>query len=416
MVAKISFGSSLYGALAYNAEKIEQGEGKVLGANKTYYNKEGTFNIHTCMEDFTHYMPSHIKTQKPIVHISLNPHPDDKLTDGQLAAIATEYIERMGYGNQPFIIYKHEDIDRHHVHIVTLGVDEQGKKIDDGNNFFRSKKITRELEQRYGLLPAEKQKQREAYRFHKVNPSEGNIKKQVASVIKPLMKNYRFLSLNEYRALLSLYNITVEEVKGEVKGKPYHGLVYSVTDDRGNKVGNPFKSSVFGKGVGAQAMLERFEQSRTEIKDKRIGGRTKRAITTAMSTCRSLPELEKELAKNGIDTVFRRNDAGRIYGATFIDHNDGCVLNGSRMGKELSANAIEQWASNPHPQLSTPTAPTVQPSHQAPQPIESPSLFSADSASLGSIFDLPMEQHGIDPEEEAFRRRMQRRKKKGRRH
>lgn len=309
------------------------------------------------------------------------------------------------------MIYKHEDIDRHHVHIVTLGVDEQGKKIDDGNNFFRSKKITRDLEQRYNLLPADKQKQKEVYRFRKVNPQEGDIKKQVASVVKPLMKSYRFLSLNEYRALLSLYNITVEEVKGEVKGKPYHGLVYCVTDDKGNKVGNPFKSSVFGKSVGAQVMLKRFEQSKTEIKEQRLGGRTKQAITTAMNTCRSLPELEKELAKSGIDTVFRQSDAGRIYGATFIDHNDRSVLNGSRMGKELSANAIQEWANNPQPLLSAPVTPTVQ---QTPtqQPSDVPSLFTEDSAILGGMLDLPLEQHGIDPEEEAFRRRMQRKKKK----
>lgn len=413
MVAKISFGNSLYGALAYNAEKIDEGEGKVLGANKTYYNKEGTFDIHTCVEDFTHYMPSHIKTQKPIVHISLNPHPDDKLSDEQLTAIATEYIERMGYGNQPYMIYKHEDIDRHHVHIVTLGVDEQGKKIDDGNNFFRSKKITRELEQRYGLLPAEKQEQKEAYRFRKVNPQEGDIKRQMASVVKPLMKTYRFLSLNEYRALLSLYNITVEEVKGEVKGKPYHGLVYCVTDDKGNKVGNPFKSSLFGKSVGAEAMLKRFEQSKTEIKDKRLGGHTKRTILTSINTCRTLSELEKELSQKGIDTVFRRNDAGRIYGATFIDHNDGCVLNGSRMGKELSANAIQEWANNPHPLLPASTTPTVQ-QHPAPHATDAPSLFSEDSSIMGGMLDLPIDPNGTDPEEEAFRRRMQRKKRKNR--
>lgn len=414
MVAKITFGNSLFGALSYNGEKVEEGEGKVLGANKIYYNKDGSFDISACMEDFLMYMPSHITTKKPIVHISLNPHPDDKLSDEQLTAIATEYIERMGYGNQPYMIYKHEDIDRHHVHIVTLGVDEQGKKIDDGNNFFRSKKITRELEQRYGLLPAEKQKQKEAYRFRKVNPAEGNIKKQIGSVIKPLMKTYRFLSLNEYRALLSLYNIKVEEVKGEVKGRTYHGLIYSVTDDKGNTVGNPFKSSVFGKSVGAEAMLKRIEQSQAEIKEKRLGGHTKRTIFTTMNTCRSLPELEKELSLKGIDAVFRRNDAGRIYGATFIDHHNGCVLNGSRMGKELSANAIEQWANNPHPVLSDASAPTVREPHHAPQSPDTPSLFSEDSASAVGLLDLPIVPDGVDPEEEKFRRRMQRKKRKSR--
>lgn len=413
MVAKISFGSSLYGALAYNAEKIDEGKGKVLGANKTFYNKDGIFNLHSCLEDFNARMPLHVATRKPIVHISLNPHPDDKLSDEQLSAIGTEYLERMGYGNQPYLIYKHEDIERHHIHIVTLGVDEQGKKIDDGNNFFRSKKITRELEQRYGLLPAEKQKEREAYRYRKVNIADGNIKKQVGAVVKPLMRAYRFLSFGEYRALLSRYNITVEEVKGEVKGKPYHGLVYWATNDKGEKVSNPFKSSVFGKAAGADAMLRRFEESKKQMTDKKLGLRTREMILTSMGRCQSLAELEKELSLKGIDTLFRRSETGRIYGATFIDHNEGCVLNGSRMGKELSANAIEAWSIAPH----NPLQETISITEEQPfTKLQNDNYFdeSGSLTSLGGILDLPIEAQGTDYEEEAFRRRMQRKKKKGR--
>lgn len=411
MVAKITFGNSLYGALSYNGEKIDEGEGKVLAANKVFYNKDGTFNIHSCMEDFMNYMPSQVKTQKPVVHISLNPHPDDKLTDAQLSAIAEEYLEKMGYGNQPYMVYKHTDIARHHIHIVTLGVDEQGRKLNDSNNFFASKKITRELEQKYGLLPAEKQKNREAFRFRKVNPAEGNIKKQVASVVKPLMKSYRFLSLNEYRALLSLYNINVEEVKGEANGKPYHGLVYSATDDKGNKVGNPFKSSLFGKTVGAEALQKRMEQSKAEMKQKRLGEQTRRTVLATMNTARSLPKLEKELSKKGIDVIIRRNDTGRIYGATFIDHNCGCVLNGSRMGKELSANALQEWAINPHPVLPTQAVQPDSPVQSQRQPFAEQNPFEQDGSALGGLFDIPMES-GTDPEEEAFRRQMQRKKKR----
>ena len=59
------------------------------------------------------------KVEKPVVHISLNPHPDDMLTDTELQDIAREYLEKMGFGNQPYMVYKHEDIDRHHLHIVT---------------------------------------------------------------------------------------------------------------------------------------------------------------------------------------------------------------------------------------------------------------------------------------------------------
>jgi len=60
------------------------------------------------------------------------------------------------------------------------------------------------------------------------------LKKQIASVIKPLVNTYKFQTVGEYRALLLLYNIGLEEVKGEVHGKPYRGLVYSALDKDGN--------------------------------------------------------------------------------------------------------------------------------------------------------------------------------------
>ena len=122
MVAKISVGNSLYGALAYNGEKINEAKGRLLTTNRIYNDGTGTMDIHRAMEDFLALMPVRSKVEKPVVHISLNPHPDDILTDTELQNIAREYLEKMGFGNQPYLVFKHEDIDRHHLHIVTVRV------------------------------------------------------------------------------------------------------------------------------------------------------------------------------------------------------------------------------------------------------------------------------------------------------
>ena len=153
--------------------------------------------------------------------------------------------------------FKHEDIDRHHLHIVTVRVDENGRGIDTRNNFYRSKQITRELERKYGLHDAERKNRRLDTPLHKVDTSAGDVKKQVGNIVKAISGQYRFQTMGEYCALLFLiYNMTVEEVHGNVRGREYHGLVYSATDDKGNKVGNPFKSSQFGKSVGYEAVLK----------------------------------------------------------------------------------------------------------------------------------------------------------------
>lgn len=407
MVAKISVGNSLFGALAYNQNKIDEGEGHVLCSNKMTEREDGKFNIHSCMEDFNRQLPQDIKTEKPILHISLNPHPDDILTDEQLTAIAEEYMQKMGYGNQPYIVYKHEDIQRHHIHIVSTQVDETGKKIADSNNFFKSKSITRELEQKYGLHPAEKKKQGQVFDFKKVNPDNGNIKMQIANVIKPLASRYRFQSFNEYRALLSLYNINVVEVKGEVRGKPYNGLVYSATDDNGNKVGNPLKSSLFGKSVGYNAINERIDKSKVEIKDKRLREQTRQRIITATRGNPSREIFTKELSNQNIDVLFRENDAGRIYGVTFIDHNNGCVLNGSRLGKEFSANAFEERFNTPHSGETTPTTEVAVQNGHSYEPTQ-----ESDGLADGALDLFSMASGGTDPQEEAFIRKLKKKKKK----
>lgn len=408
MVAKINYGSSLFGALAYNGEKVNEGVAKILETNKVFSPADGTHDISACMQDFMAYMPSHVLTKKPVIHISLNPHPDDSLTDEQFSAIAWEYIEKMGYANQPFIVYKHEDIDRHHLHIVTLAVDERGKKINDGNNFYTSTRILKELEQKYGLIPAQMRKEKEVFRLQKVCYGDGeNLKKQLVSVIRPAAKFYHCPSFKEYRALLSTYNICVEEVKGEIRGKTYMGLLYFATDDKGNKVGKVFKSSLFGKSVGYEALQNRFKASKEKVKEKGLAPKSKAVVAGALRRSTTKEDFRDNLYRKGIDVLFRENEEGRLYGITFIDHNNGCVVNGSRLGKELSANAIAEWFNCPHPELSAPIQQNVKGSISQTQ-------TSDGDAVLGGLLDLPLEAHGTDWEEEQFRRRMQRKKRKQR--
>jgi hypothetical protein len=246
-------------------------------------------------------------------------------------------MQKMGYGDQPFIVYKHEDIERRHIHIVSVRVDEDGKKIDGNFERRRSMDVCRELEQKYGLVPAD-QKQKSQSSLLSLTPVDyqtGDIKHQIANVIRPIAGNWHFQSLKEYKALLTLYNIGVEKVRGEIKGREYKGLVYSALNEKGEKVGNPFKSSLFGKSTGMEALEKRIEKSAEIIKNKRLKERSKQVIAAAMRTVNNRADFEKALEKQGISVLFRTNDEGCIYGATFIDHEQKCVFNGSRLGKEF---------------------------------------------------------------------------------
>lgn len=419
MVAKFSHGSSLYGALSYNQEKVNEGLGKVLATNLVIEPNDGVFNVASCMEDFERFMPSHIRTSKPVIHISLNPHPDDKLTDQQLADIGREYMEQFGYGGQPYMIFKHEDIGREHIHIVSNRVRTDGSIISDSKNYERSRKITDSLEQKYGLHSKEKN-QGEAWQLAPIDVSQGNLKKQVANVIKPLSEMYSFQTLGEYRALLSLYNIGVEEIKGENKGKAYRGLVYSALDGDGNRVGTPLKSSLFGKDHGLDRLEKLFDKSKETIKADGVAKQTRATVSASFASTRTESGFRTALREKGIDLVLRRNDEGRIYGATFIDHNQRAVLNGSRLGKEFSANVLnERFTDNsPRKDLQTPKQ-SIIPNQSAepitnkhPQPQSAHSETGDAVRSLFSVFTPEVE--GTDNKQPTLKRKRKKKRRYGR--
>ena len=346
MIAKISATENLGGALGYNFKKIEKEEASILLAQGLYQNKEGTYTMAEVFADMQALIPEKCRTKKMVFHCSLNPHPDEKLSDETLMQIAKEYMEALGYGKQPYIVFKHNDIAREHIHIVSLRVDSRGQKINDKFEKRRSKKITDTLERKFGLIPSSKVTEKAVAETLKVDIGKGNIKEQVASTLRMVLKHYRFCSLGELNAILSKYNIAVEEVKTEFRGKKYDGLVYVPTDDKSNKVSTPIHASDIGRGVGYTAVQNRMQKSKQAIKPlvPTIRDKMLQAMRTSPQTEK---DLRSRLEEQGLRVVIRKNDNGRIYGITFIDDEQGVAFNGSRLGKRYAANVFNTYFSNP---------------------------------------------------------------------
>ena len=345
MIAKISATENLGGALGYNFKKVEKGEASVLLAAELYQNREGNYTMEDVLADMQALIPEKYRTKKTVFHCSLNPHPDEKLSNEQLVQIAKEYMAALGYGNQPYIIFKHNDIAREHIHIVSLRVDFDGNKINDKYEGRRSKKITDALEKKYHLIPSSKVSEKTTTETPKVNVVQGNIKEQVANTIRSAIKHYTFCSLGELNAVLRKYNLAVEEVKAEYRGKRYDGLVYVPTDDKGGKISTPINASDIGRGVGYTAVQNKIQKSKEAVKP--LIPTVRRKVLEAMRTSPQTEErLRQRLEEQGLRVVIRKNESGRIYGITFIDDEKGIALNGSRLGKGYAANKFNEYFSN----------------------------------------------------------------------
>ncbi|MFH7004220.1 conjugal transfer protein MobB [Flavobacterium bizetiae] len=426
MIAKISRGSRLYGALAYNYQKVEKQDAQILFTQKIIESPDGNYSLQQLSRSFELHLLVNRKTEKPILHISLNPDPKDTVSDTDFENMAQEYMKQMGYADQPFVVFKHTDIDRTHIHIVSVCVDDEGRKISDKFEKRRSMAVCRTLEKQYDLKVATEQKEnQQSPIFKPINYKEGDIKSQMASVVRHLPKYYQFQTFGAYNALLSLFKITAEEVKGEYNGIPKMGLVYFALNDNGEKAGHPFKASLFGKSAGLSQLQSHYEQSRIKLKDSPAKGAVKGRIESVMQTASNESDFKKKLLEQGINLVVRRNTQGRIYGVTFIDHNSKTVCNGSELGRNLSANVFNDWWNNGKkedlPTKENTASQKIIPAEDQIKEPQSPSAFSGkedmpengqDNTIFEAFGNLLREAQGEDFQETAFANQMKRKDKR----
>lgn len=399
MVANIRSGATVGGALRYNKEKVDRGEADVLLTQHMLppLTDDGRLDMEACMESFMPYLEANRRTTNTVFHTSLNPAPEDRLSDEQLRGIAAEYMERMGYGRQPYIVFKHRDIDREHLHIVSLRIDAEGRKLPHDFEARRSMDILRDLERKYGLHPAVAgQEQDTTSELRKMDYKAGDIKQQLQSSVRACLKRYRCASFGELRTLLELYNIQIMEMTGTIDGRDYAGIVYGAMGEDGYGRGKPVKSSRMGKDVGYEALQRYYVRSKASLHEPGALDDLRSKVRRTVLTSRSQESFCRHLREKGVEAVFRINPTGRIYGVTFVDHAQGIVANGSMLGKEFSANVFhELYAAPAQEQQAARPAAQRHPATEAANP-------------LGALLQLS-DAHGFEEQQPAPRRKKKRR-------
>lgn len=410
MVAKISHGSSVYGVFEYNQNKVDNGEATVLNSSRFIYDEYYHHSVSNCVKSLEDWLDANRRTEKPMVHISLNPDPKDTIEDDQAIEIAEKYLDQMGYADQPYILYKHEDIARIHYHIVTICVGLDGVKINSDYEKRRSMKACRDIEKEYGLHVPTKQQMKEQSRPMKVDYSRGDIQSQIAGNINTAISNYNIRNITEYKTLLELFNMTVTEVNGYKDGKNIRGLVYSATNEKGEKIGKSLKSSLFPKKYSRKELEKRFEKNKKNQLSNRDRDFMRKVIVQCMYQCkeRSRTQFTDLLRKRGMDLILRDTKEGGLFGVTIVDHNTHRILKGSEVDKAFSAKSLKEFFGNLD--------------YIIPFPLENKGLDMENSPTKekedyfqkleDSVFAglLPSGSE-FDPEEEAYKRMLRKKKK-----
>lgn len=328
-------------SLYYNFNKVYQGNADILYSQNMpiNYMGDGKPSFDDANDTFISITSGNSRIKKPVFHVSLNPHPEDKISDENLIEIAKYYMKNMGYGDQPFIVFKHRDIDRYHIHIVASRINKKGNKINDSNERFRSKRITDEIEIKFNLKN-KKQGFQNTDDIEKIRPNETNITNKISNILRATISQWDFQSLGEMNTILKKYNIQAEKTEKFVKGKKYYGIAYYIIDDDANRTSNPkINSSAIGKGVGLSALNKKFEKSKKDSLLKLAI--LKKNINKYIYNSKNLDDFSNKLKNNDIEVVFRwTKDRSKIYGVTFIHDKLKIAANGSKIDRSLSAKTF----------------------------------------------------------------------------
>jgi hypothetical protein len=404
MVAKITSPTKVIAALNYNEKKVQQGKAQCLHASG-YLRKADEMNFYHKLEGFERRNMLNSRATTKTLHISLNFDPSEKISNDRLINIASDYMEKIGFGSQPWLMYKHTDAGHPHIHIVTTTIKDNGKRIDTfniGRN--QSEKARKEIEQSYRLVAAEKQKKLLhqsiiAVQLEKIGYGKMETKKGITNVVNAVLHTYRYCSLPEFNAILKAYNIVAD--RGQKEGRIFknNGLVYRVLDASGNKVGVPIKASSISSKPTLEKLEHLFEKNKPLKESFRIS--LKKTIDETLSEHpRDLNKLIQLLEKKNIATVLRQNDEGRIYGITFIDRNNKSVFNGSDLGKAYSVAHLREKLS----------ASSLLPVNQPAQSNVPPGQEQSTGIDLLNLLINPQEEFNYTP----ANLRKKKRKRKGR--
>jgi len=365
MVARIKIGTSIRGILHYNENKVGEGEAKLILAsgfageieNMTFHNKLQRF------EHLTELKPT-VKTNA--IHISLNFHSSEKISSSKMQGIAIAYMEKIGFGDQPFLVYRHNDAGHQHLHIATTSIQRNGEAINLHNiGRTLSEPARKSIEKEFDLIFAESKKFKQeagikAEDLEKAKYGRSSTKKQISNVLAAIVGNYKYASIAELNAVLRQFNVTADRGKVDTEMFAKKGLIYSLIDKDGNNVGVPIKASAFYSKPTFRNLEKKFDTNKENRKPfkpaliKKING-----IATKYERL-TIQTLKAELNKENVELVLRMSEQGRIYGATFIDHTYKAVFNGSDLGKAYSGNAISQIISSTD-QLRSYLKPSVNP-------------------------------------------------------
>jgi hypothetical protein len=347
MVAVIKTSRSINSILNYNENKVKEGIAECISA-VNYPLVLDKLSFTQKLNRFLNLASLNENAKRNSVHISLNFDPSEDHSKEKLIEIADTYMEKIGFGKQPYLVYQHHDAGHPHLHLVTNNIQRNGKRIDMHLiGIKKSEPARKEIEEIFGLLKAEGRKQKEYFYVKPINVGrvqygKAESRKSINSVLNKVLFDYKYSSLPELNAVLNLYNVHADRGSEESRVFKNNGLLYKILDRNSKPIGVPIKASEFYSRPTLKFLEGKFKSN--EVEKESSKRHLKLTIKQAFfhQTITSPEKLSKVLERESIHMILRKSREGQLYGITYVDHKTRSIFNGSSLGKEFSAKGIQE--------------------------------------------------------------------------
>ncbi|WP_338839662.1 relaxase/mobilization nuclease domain-containing protein [Flavobacterium ginsenosidimutans] len=347
MVAVIKTSRSINSILNYNENKVKEGVAECINA-VNYPLELEKLSFTQKLNRFLNLSSLNENTKRTSVHISLNFDPSENHSKEKLIEIADTYMDKIGFGKQPYLVYQHHDAGHPHLHVVTNNIQRDGKRIDlHLIGVKKSEPARKEIEDIFGLVKAEGRKQKEVFTLKpisvgRVEYGKAESRKAINSVLNKVLFDYKYSSLPELNAVLNLYNVHADRGTEESRVFKNNGLLYKILDQNSKPIGVPIKASEFYSRPTLKFLERKFKSNESEKESCKKYVKNALKMAFYRESIFSPEKLSKALEGESIHMILRKSKEGQLYGITYIDHKTRSVFNGSSLGKEFSAKGIQE--------------------------------------------------------------------------
>lgn len=332
----------MQGLLKYNYLKVDKKEAKLIGYQGFPKNIE--LNSKVVMNRFKRTFEKNPRTKTNVVHVSLNFSPKDNINEELMVKIANRYMQEIGFGQQPYLIFRHQDTRHPHMHIISTNISSAGKRIETHNiGRILSEKARKKLETEFRLIKAEEQGKQlfPSKPLEKAEYGISETKAIITNIVTDVMRTYQYASIGEFRAAIAQYNIGMQLRSMRAKDS-FPGIIYFVTDNKGNQKSTAvFASKIFSNPT-YKTLSKRANRNRQkkETFKKNLRSLIYLKLNEVDSKKDWKSSLQDLLKKEGVYMHFAKNENGKSFGLSFVDNKTRSVFKASDLGKDLTHSAL----------------------------------------------------------------------------